>query len=107
MSRGRKWLIRGFALAAACAGLGAGLALAVVASKAEIEATKFTVLPQSANEEFARCGPGERALGGGVVPSGDTVAGGVRASGPLDSSGNTVETQSGDAPKQWYANVLL
>jgi hypothetical protein len=74
-------------------------------SRAKIEATRFTILVQP-GEEFARCGQGKRALGGGVVQSGSASGLNVRASGPLDASGVTVETNDGDKAKQWYADII-
>ena len=45
------------------------------------------------------------ALGGGVAQSGDAPLLFVRASGPLDSTGTTANTVSGDVAKHWYAAV--
>jgi hypothetical protein len=56
-------------------------------------------------EEFATCGTGKRALGGGVVQSGSAEGLRVQASGPLDATGDTLNTRDGDVAKQWYAAV--
>jgi hypothetical protein len=56
-------------------------------------------------EAFAKCGTGKRALGGGVVQSGSADGLFVNVSGPLDATGFTSETATGDVAKQWYAAV--
>jgi hypothetical protein len=53
----------------------------------------------------ARCGPHKRALGGGIIESGHRGYLRVRASGPLDASGEPAKTKDGDVPKQWQAGV--
>ena len=73
--------------------------------QAKIEATELTVDSAETGEAFARCGGSKRALGGGVVQSGSADNLSVRASGPLDSSGVTLDTSDGDVAKQWYAAV--
>ena len=75
------------------------------ASNATIEATQFTVGDNQSGEAFARCLGTKRALGGGVVQSGPPTDLVVRASGPLDATGVTIETNDGDIAKQWYAAV--
>jgi hypothetical protein len=85
---------------------GGGRAVAAPAAPdATIEATSFSLAAGQASEEFAVCPGKKRALGGGVVQSGPANDHYVRASGPLNSSGVTAQTQSGDIPKQWYAAV--
>jgi nitrate/TMAO reductase-like tetraheme cytochrome c subunit len=74
-------------------------------SKATIVATSFSVADNQTGEGFAVCPGNKRALGGGVVQSGDPMHLGMRASGPLNSSGVTAKTVSGSIPKQWYAAV--
>jgi hypothetical protein len=75
-------------------------------SDATIKATSlFTVSSGETVERFAVCPAKKRALGGGIVQSGE-VAGTrffERANGPLDSSGVTLQTNDGDTAKQWYA----
>ncbi len=73
-------------------------------SKATIKATQFAVDDYGDAEGYARCGKGKRALGGGVAQSGPPSVW-VRASGPLDASGDALNTETGDAAKQWYAAV--
>ncbi len=89
--------------------LDAGPAVAATATDATIEATPFTVQSVSVEEgqigeAFAVCPGTKRALGGGVVHSG-LFGSTVIASGPLDSTGVTLETRDGDKAKQWYAAV--
>ena len=85
---------------------GGGRAVAAPAAPdATIEATSFSVADEQTVEEYAVCPGKKRALGGGVVQSGPAQGLYVRASGPLNSSGVTAQTQSGDIPKQWYAAV--
>lgn len=76
-------------------------------SKATIEATPITaVKPSLTDEQYAVCPGNKRALGGGVVQSGPADrAIYVKASGPLDSTGVTANTITGDIAKQWYAAV--
>ena len=75
-------------------------------SRAKIEATKFTLDNGESGEEFAKCSAGRRALGGGVVQSGSSAGLFVRASGPLDASGDALDTKDGDEAKQWYAALV-
>jgi hypothetical protein len=85
---------------------GGGRAVAAPAAPdATIEATSFSLAAGQTGEEFAMYPGNKRALGGGVVQSGP-AAGFVLASGPLNSRGVTAQTQSGDIPKQWYADVV-
>jgi hypothetical protein len=83
---------------------GGGMAGAAPAtSGATLVATSFQVGGNQTNEAYAKCPGNKRALSGGVVQSGDPVNLGVRASGPLDETNVTANTQSGDVAKQWYA----
>jgi hypothetical protein len=84
----------------------AGTAQAATPTRATIEATQFTVGAFETAEAFAKCPSGKRALGGGVVQSGSALGPYVRASGPLDNTGVTLETRDGDKAKMWYAAVL-
>ncbi len=80
-------------------------ALCSETSKATIEATPLTLQDEKAGEAFAVCPGTKRALGGGVVQSGPATWLYVKASGPLDSTGVTSQTTTGDIAKQWYAAV--
>jgi hypothetical protein len=73
-------------------------------SKATIEATQLSVPSGQVGEEFAVCPGTKRALGGGIVQSGPgNTALTLGANGPLDASGVTLQTVTGDVAKQWYA----
>jgi hypothetical protein len=54
-------------------------------------------------EGVAQCPPGERAVGGGIVPTGSTANIVLRVSGPLDETGTVAGTRDGDRPRAWYA----
>ena len=81
--------------------LEADRAQAATATDATIEATVFDVEADQTGEALAVCPSGKRALGGGVVQSGSALGPYVRASGPLDNTGVTLETNDGDKAKQW------
>jgi hypothetical protein len=53
------------------------------------------------------CPSGQRAIGGGVTYGVPTVPGGARidASGPLDETGTTGTTVTGDVARYWYAEA--
>lgn len=51
------------------------------------------------------CPTGKRLIGGGIVQSGPAPELYLKASGPLDATGVTVETKSGDIPRQWYTSI--
>ena len=53
----------------------------------------------------AQCPAGRRASGGGLGTTAATVSSSVQVSGPLDQTGATVNTSTGDAARYWYANV--
>jgi hypothetical protein len=75
-------------------------------SDATIVATAFQVgANRQTGEEYAKCPGNKRALGGGVVQSGEAPYLAVQASGPLDETNVTAQTESGDIAKQWYAAV--
>jgi hypothetical protein len=73
---------------------------------ATIKAKLITVSPESTGEATVSCGSGRRALGGGVVQSGSADGVWLRASGPLDASGVTAQTRTGDIATQWYGAVF-
>jgi hypothetical protein len=85
--------------------LDAGTAQAATPTRATIEATQFTVGSNQVNEAFAVCPGTKRVVGGGVVQSGKPAGLFVKASGPLDATGVTLNTNDGDRAKQWYAAV--
>ena len=83
--------------------LDTGTARAATPTRATVEATQFTVGPGKTGEAFAVCPGTKRAVGGGVVQSGTAERVFVKASGPLDNTGVTLNTNDGDRAKQWYA----
>jgi len=82
------------------------LALCSAGSDATIVSKRFPVpvCVGCATGEVATCGPGKRALGGGIGVIG-TVFGNVFQSLPLDETGQAVSTQTGDVPRSWSAFV--
>jgi hypothetical protein len=80
---------------------GGGMAMAASGTDATIEATPFSVEPSKIGEAFAVCPGQQRALGGGVIPTG--FGGQVAASGPLAETKDVANTVSGDIAKRWYA----
>ncbi len=51
------------------------------------------------------CDSGKRIVGGGMVPLDLVEPSVMHASGPLDASGTTLETDDGDVARQWYAFI--
>lgn len=82
-------------------------AVCSASSDATIVANPFTVQPRSVNGASVDCPSGKRALGGGVDQPGATnpLFGWVRSSGPVDGTGTTANTDSGDVAEGWYASV--
>lgn len=82
-------------------------AICSASSDATIVANPFTVQPRSVNGASVDCPSGKRALGGGVDQPGATnpLFGWVQSSGPVDGTGTTANTDSGDAAEGWYASV--
>lgn len=74
-------------------------------SNSVIESTLFAVGGGAGDYYGADCG-NKRALGGGVVPEGSPLGMYVRTSGPLDNTGQTLETSDGDLARSWYGSVL-
>jgi hypothetical protein len=81
------------------------LAICAPDSEATIEATRFVPPYRVPTGAIASCGPGERAVGGGLVAIGPPDYGPMLSSGPLDASGSIANTRDGDIPKQWQASV--
>jgi hypothetical protein len=74
-------------------------------SDAVVRTTEFTTKFDGGG--LVPCGPGERAIGGGVEPVTALWTDGVRVqvSGPVDDTGQAVSTEDGDVPTSWYASV--
>jgi hypothetical protein len=80
-------------------------ALCSADSKATIEATKTDVDPQEFPHKNVKCGGDRHVTGGGMVQIGSFPGQYLRASGPLDDSGEAETTQDGDRPTQWHTVV--
>ena len=74
---------------------------------ATVAAKEFSVVSHSEGDAVASCSAGERVLGGGIGQTGPTSPdfGRVQESGPVDETGATVHTDSGDVAKSWNASV--
>ena len=76
-------------------------------SNATAQRSRFGVDSPGTDWANSECPGDRRAVGGGVIPSsGAARRFYVRASGPLDSTSETENTQDGDAATQWYAAVV-
>jgi hypothetical protein len=80
-------------------------ALCSADSHATIEAARSWAKAGRVGHARARCPSAKRALGGGIVESGQLGFVRVRASGPLDASGSPANTRDGDVAKQWRGAV--
>jgi Ca2+-binding RTX toxin-like protein len=82
-------------------------AVCSASSDATIVANPFTVQPRSVNGASVDCPSGKRALGGGLDQPGATnpLFGWVQSSGPVDTTGTTANTDSGDVAEGWYGSV--
>ncbi len=91
MCAARLAFLLGYLVVASPAHGAAGDDAHVISEQVTIDSGKVTGLP-------LRCPEGEVALGGGASASGVTVA----VSGPLNASGSTEDTNTGDVPRYWY-----
>jgi hypothetical protein len=81
-------------------------ALCSADSRATIEATRSWARGgDHVGRARARCPSGKRAVGGGIIESGELGFVRVRASGPLDATGSPANTRDGDVAKQWLGAV--
>ena len=75
-------------------------------SDATIEETAFSVAAGTLNGAVATCPAGKRVVGGGIASTGPSPRfSQVLQSGPLDDTGATATTESGDIAKSWSASV--
>ena len=75
-------------------------------SNATVERTRFEVDSPDTNGDYSECPGNRRAVGGGLIPSsGAARRFYVRASGPLDSTGEMENSEDGDVATQWYAAI--
>ena len=80
-------------------------ALCSADSRATIEATRSWAKGGRTGHARANCPPTKRAVGGGIIESGELGFVRVRASGPLDATGVPASTNVGDIAKQWFGAV--
>jgi Ca2+-binding RTX toxin-like protein len=82
-------------------------ALCSASSDATIQTTAFPVQEATGapNGAVAQCPAGTRALGGGVGANTDGL-GWLDVSGPVDESGQTAGTQTGDVARAWFGFVV-
>jgi Ca2+-binding RTX toxin-like protein len=86
--------------------LAALVGTAAPGSDATIEATIFSVDPYTVGDATVACPAGKRVVGGGVgQPPATEAFGYVQQSGPLDETGTTAGTTSGDVGRSWFASV--
>jgi Ca2+-binding RTX toxin-like protein len=83
-------------------------AICSATSDATVVANPFTVQPRTVHSASVDCPAGQRAVGGGLHQPGPTnpLFGWVQASGPVDETGTTANTDSGDVPAGWYGSVF-
>ena len=83
-------------------------AICSASSDATIATNPFTVEPRTVGSASVDCPAGKRAVGGGVHQPGATnpLFGWVQSSGPVDATGTTANTDSGDVAEGWYASVF-
>jgi Ca2+-binding RTX toxin-like protein len=83
-------------------------AICSATSDATIAAKAFTVESAKFSDGTASCPAGSRALGGGVgqPDAADTSSGYLLQSGPVDETGSTLSTDSGDVARGWAATVV-
>lgn len=98
-------------LCAIVLGVVAPSSLAAPGNDATIVSTTFEVPDGNAGATLATCPAGSRVVGGGVgqiSPVVDTEKGQteVEVSGPVDETGATANTNTGDVAKSWYAGIF-
>lgn len=81
-------------------------ALCSATSSATSKATLFSVDSGHVSSGVATCPAGRRVVGGGVAESSTSAFVFLRVSGPLDSTGTTIETGDGDTASSWHASVV-
>src|SRR5689334_309074 len=81
-------------------------ALGAPGGDATVQVTDFTVANASASATVM-CPAGSRATGGGAAPAspGPIDSYRIQLSGPVDETGLTANTQTGDVPRGWLVTV--
>ena len=89
------------------AGAAPRASVAAPGSDATIAAKVFTVGTGQVGDATVDCPAGSRVVGGGVGQTGSTspAFGLVQASGPVDETGQTNTTESGDIARSWTVSV--
>ena len=80
-------------------------AICSAASDATIVAKAFSVGDGQVGDAVAECPPGKRVLGGGVLAVAGSLLGGIQQAGPVDETGATANTESGDVARSWFVSV--
>lgn len=83
------------------------VALCSKSSDATIAATTISVDGHKVGQAAVKCPPGTRVVGGGIGQTGsvDSYFAEIGQSGPLNASGTTASTKTGDVAVYWYAAV--
>jgi Ca2+-binding RTX toxin-like protein len=83
-------------------------AICSASSDATIAANPFTVEPRTVNSASIDCPAGKRAIGGGLGQPDATspLFGWIQGSGPVDATGTTANTESGDVGESWFASAF-
>ena len=72
---------------------------------ATLAANSFRLIPVRGMFVGATCPSGSRALGGGIAPPSNSLNDSIEASGPLDETGTTANTTTGDIARSWGGYV--
>jgi Ca2+-binding RTX toxin-like protein len=75
-------------------------------SDAAIAADSFSLAPNQGLFVGATCPSGSRALGGGIGTTSNSPTDYIEASGPLDETGTTASTTTGDVARSWGGYVF-
>jgi len=83
-------------------------ALCSATSNATVQVNPFAVEPRTVNGASVDCPAGKRAVGGGLsqLDAASPPFGWVQSSGPVDATGTTANTDTGDVAEGWYASVF-
>jgi Ca2+-binding RTX toxin-like protein len=103
----RSWLVSVRTLPKATSRTHKAFAICSADSDATLQTKAFDVPAKKVADELVSCPSGQRVVGGGVgqtEPTG-TLLTSVQQSGPLNASGSTANTSSGDIGRSWSASV--
>ena len=85
--------------------LSAALAWATPGQDARISASSFQVVFANEGDGTAQCPQGQVAVGGGFLSTATPPGSIINLSGPVDETGLTSRTKSGDMARGWYASA--